>query len=170
VKLIKEIKDKDIFDVPVFKDSTYPRHRETSRGVVLKNNEVAILYLPDLKLYKLPGGEILNGESTKNAFSRNVLEETGFTCDNIRELGKIIEYKNKYGQIQHSYCFIANAKIQKDTITRKIENDQDKFRIMWVTIDDAIALLKESSPLEYTPKFIRVRDMSILFLAKDILD
>ena len=166
---IKEITDKDVFDIPIFKDSAYLRHRETSRGIVLKNSKVALLYLPDLKLYKLPGGEIINGESIKDAFSRNVLEETGVTCDNIHEIGKIIEYKNKYGQIQTSYCFIAEARTQKNIIARKKENDQNTFRIIWISIDDAISLLTESSPLEYTPKFIRLRDINILFMAKEIL-
>ena len=83
--------------------------------------------------------------------------------------GTWIEYKNKYSQVQISHCFISKVKERIDIIKREKENGQDKFKILWVDFKEAIRKLEESSPLEYTPKFIRLRDLNILVKCKEYL-
>ncbi len=168
--IIKELGDSEVFNKKIPKLKNYSKIRKTSRGVLINDkNEILLIYIPNLKLYKLPGGEINPDEKTKDGFIRNVLEETGFTCKLLRYIGKIIEYKNKYSQLQISHCFIGKAKEKKETIKRKKENGQEDFKILWIDFEKAIKKLNESFPLEYTPKFIRLRDLYILIKSRKYL-
>lgn len=168
--IIKELGDSEVFNKKISRLKNYSRIRETSRGVLINDkNELLLIYLPNLKLYKLPGGEKSLSENIEDCFTRNVLEETGFTCGILRYIGRIIEYKNKYSQVQISHCFIGKAEKGRGLIKRKKENGQEKIRILWVDFREAIRKLEESSPLEYTPKFIRLRDLNILIKCKEYL-
>lgn len=62
--------------------------RPSSRAIIIKDKNVALVYSKKYDYYKFPGGGINNGESTIDALIREVKEETGLVV--IKE--SIIEY------------------------------------------------------------------------------
>lgn len=104
LRLIKRLTDSDILGgSPVLISSI---SRFGSRGVLIDDNlNVAMMYISQLNLYKLPGGGIEEGESKEEAFLREIREETGFEAEILHDLGYIEEHKNNNNFLQYSYCF-----------------------------------------------------------------
>jgi ADP-ribose pyrophosphatase YjhB (NUDIX family) len=154
----------DVFGKEIIWDKEEFRLRKTVRAIVLDTNRnVAIIRSDSDDYYKLPGGEILGNEDYVAALSRIIREEINCSADGFKEFGVVTEHKNKYGQIQISNCFICNAfdiKNDKDSYLKKDE----KFKICWVPLDEALLLLKKCSPSAYTHQFVLKRDF--LFLSK----
>ena len=170
MNLIVEIEEKDVLINGGFRLEKYQRLRRAARVILFnENGDVALICIPVLSLYKLPGGEIKPKEKIGSALKRNVLEETGYSIKNIISLGRILEFKNKYSQLQKSYYFICHTSGMPRAISRELENGQNRFALMWMNLDAAIETMNKSLPAEYTPKFIRKRDLAALTKAKILL-
>lgn len=168
MNLIKKLTDKDFNIEPV--EMNNPRHRFAARGLVFKDNKIAILNKQFKREYKLVGGGIEENEDPAIAFQREVLEEAGCEIEIKDLLGIIEEEKSQDNFKQTSYVYVAN--VIKDTkhlnLTQK-ELDEGA-RLLWLDIEDAMRLIKESedkliaSEYEniYHTKFIVRRDYEIL--------
>ena len=172
MKLIKELKDLEVTGkkTPI-SDEEY-KIRIAARAIVQDNKgNIAILSTPKSNHYhhKLPGGGLDEGEDIGKTLKREIKEEVGCQIEIIKELGEIIEYKNKYNQKQTSYCFLAklNGKIGKPNFTK--EEKDAGYRVKWLPIDDAIKLFQDNIPEDYTAKFIQLRDYTFLLEAKKLL-
>lgn len=53
----------------------------TSSGLVIKNNQVLLIFHPYIKHWLQPGGHVDEGESPLDAAIREVFEETGYVCE-----------------------------------------------------------------------------------------
>ncbi|WP_256974948.1 NUDIX hydrolase [Paenibacillus amylolyticus] len=108
MQLLRRITDSDfIGGAPEFMETTT---RYASRGLLVDDRlNVAMMYMSKINLYKLPGGGIDEGEEIRDAFLREIKEESGYEAEIIHELGYIEEHKNKNNFMQHSYCFVAKA-------------------------------------------------------------
>jgi 8-oxo-dGTP diphosphatase len=106
---IRRITDRDIVGgAPIMMDAI---SRYASRGVLVDHRlNVAMMYMSERNLYKLPGGGVEEGERAEDAFVREIREETGYEADIIHELGYIEEHKNRNHYMQLSYCYIARAR------------------------------------------------------------
>lgn len=171
VQLIRKITDNDILgSAPTeFLDTI---SRFGSRGVVVdKPLNVAMMYMSKTKLYKLPGGGVDEGEDARDAFLREIQEETGYEAEIIHELGYIEEHKNRNKYLQFSYCYIAIAKASfRDT--KLTENEiQLGMAVQWMSLDQALAVMNDSvlTCTDYSSKFMLLRDMTILKEAVRIL-
>lgn len=49
------------------------------------------MYAGKFKLYSLHGGGVEAGEGVLTALRREIREETGYTCDEVQELGIVVE-------------------------------------------------------------------------------
>ena len=169
MKYIKKITDEDFNLKSIPFDN--PRHRYASRGIVLNNDgKVAILNKKNKNEYKLVGGGIEFNECPKDAFIREVYEETGCRISIMDELGVIEEEKSLDNFKQTSYIYV--AKVINNTgklhLTQK-EMDEGAV-LLWLDINDALFLIKESlnniiaSKYEnlYHSRFIVKRDYEIL--------
>ena len=107
METIITIRDKDFgLDFP---DVAIHKERGASRAVVFDNDgNIALLHATKKNFHKLPGGGIEQGESIEKALHREIMEEIGCTIKNIRELGIIEEFRNKFSLHQLSYCFLAD--------------------------------------------------------------
>lgn len=167
--LLETIKDKDLgLDNPA--PDIY-LERGASRAVVFDlDNNVALLHSTKSHYHKLPGGGLEKGESVEDALRRELLEEIGCNIKNIRELGIIEEYRNKFELHQTSYCFIADLDGEKGPSNLTESEMEDAFETVWLSLDDAIKTLKgEVNVDHYEGKFIHRRDLAFLQSAKQAL-
>lgn len=147
-----------------------PRHRLGARGLVFKNGKVAILNKQSKNEYKLVGGGIETDEDPANAFQREVLEETGCEIKIIDFLGITEEYKSQDNFRQTSYVYVANVINDTGNINFTQKEIDEGSKLLWLDINDALKLIKESenklvsSKYEsvYHTKFIVRRDYEIL--------
>src|SRR5690606_14338584 len=98
-----------------------------------------------------------------------VLEEVGAEINIVSEVGRAIEYRDRQELIQESYCYIAKvSKLhQNQSLTKEELNDG--FILKWVPLEQAIALLQDDRPIDYTGAFIHKRDYALLTKAVDHL-
>lgn len=160
------IKDKD-FGLDNPSPDVY-LEREASRAIVFDgDNNVALLHSTNYHYHKLPGGGIEGGEDMMDALRREISEEIGCEIKNIRELGIIEEYRNKFALHQTSYCFIADLDGEKGTPHFEDAELADGFETVWLCLGDAIkALRSEEHVGHYEGTFIHKRDLTFLEAAK----
>jgi H+-transporting ATPase len=73
------------------------KKRQAARAVVFDNeNKIALLYVSKHSYHKIPGGGIEKGEDIFRALEREMIEEIGSKISVTGEIGKIIEYRNKF--------------------------------------------------------------------------
>ncbi len=74
-----------------------------------------------------------------------------------------IEYRNKVGLFQISYCFIAKVKVKTKNISLTAKEANAGFTQEWMPINKAIEILeKEKNTEEYLSKFMNARDLAFL--------
>ncbi len=161
MQLLKVIRNEDIG----FKNKSVKyKVRKAARAVLFEKDKTALLFVSKHNYHKIPGGGIESDENIKIALSREIVEETGCTAEVKEEVGVIKEYRDDFGIEQFSYCFMAEVvkANNKQSFTKK-EKDQG-FKLVWVTLNEAIKLIKNDKPNNYEGKFIVERD--IVFLEK----
>jgi len=144
--------------------------RKAARSVALNNdNKIPLLYVSKNEYHKLPGGGIEENEDIETALKREMLEEVGANIEILKEIGVIIEYKNKSEVIQISYCYYSKivGELCNTDFTEKEKSDG--FILKWVTIDEAIELLENDKPIDYMGGFIRKRDLEFLNYFKNFI-
>ena len=162
MELITTITDKEITGKEVKFEGVYS-NRSAVRAIVFNSeNKIAILHAKKYKFHKLPGGGIEKEESKEKALERELQEEIGCKVKITKEIGKITEIKNKYGQKQDSFCYVAKIISKGSLNLTKEEKDDSGIEVQWATLDNAIKIFKKDSPSDYTAKFIRYRDLIFL--------
>lgn len=161
MELLKVIKDKEI--------ESASEVREASRAVVFdENNQIPMLFVSRWGYHKLPGGGIDEGEDRAKALVREVKEEVGSEIEVTGEIGKIIEYRSRWNLKQISYCYLGRILSKgKPSFTEK-ESSQG-FKIVWLSLDDAISKVENDKPGNYEGSFIQKRDIVFLKKAKQII-
>ena len=165
---IKVLTDAD-FDIEPVK-MINPRCRVASRGLVFKDDKIAILNKQLKKEYKLIGGGIEDNEEPTLAFQREVLEESGCEVEITNFLGTIEEHKSQDNFKQTSYVYVANVTNDTGLVHFTQKEIDEGSRLLWLDIKDALKLIKDSennliaSKYEnvYHTKFIVRRDYEIL--------
>lgn len=165
------INEQDILpDSPAVDTSTF-RKRGAARAVLLDDSgQVYLLNVSKHGYHKLPGGGIDEGEDTKQALERELMEEVGCKAELVAELGTIIEYRNydDGGLVQTSYCYLAKqVGEQIEAALEEGELAEGMFEVKAKNIEDAIALLSLDEPDNLEGKFIQKRDLAFLRAAKE---
>lgn len=168
MNIIKTLTDED-FGITSIKMEN-PRHRLGARGLVFKDEKVAILNKRLKNEYKLVGGGIEKDEDPATAFQREVLEETGCQIEIVDILGITEEYKSQDNFRQTSYVYVANVINDTGNFNFTQKEIDEGSKLLWLDINDALKLIKESenklvsSKYEsvYHTKFIVRRDYDIL--------
>lgn len=169
MELICKITDEDIGETPIEMEN--PSVRQGARGIVIREDgKIAIFNKSNKNEYKLPGGGIEGDEEPKEAFKREVLEETGCEIEVIEELGIAEEYKSLDNFKQTSYAFV--GKVVNDTKKLNLtEKERDEgAKLLWETPEKALALIVECYDKliafkynsVYSTKFVVLRDRKIL--------
>jgi len=140
--------------------------RINARAIIFHNGKIALLYVGKKGYHKLPGGKADSNESVNDCLMREVYEETGCTIKVTGEVGSVIEYRSKYKIKQTSYCFLAEA-ISCSLPKFAQEEIDDGYSLEWVTLDEAILMIKQEKSKGYKGKFILKRELKFLEEAKN---
>ena len=149
---------------------TTQQERRASRSVIFDaEGNIALLHATKKNFHKLPGGGIEDYEGIEQALRREVLEEIGCEITNIRELGSIEEYRQRFALRQISYCFIADLAGAKGRPQLTEDEVSDGFETVWLILDNAIETIEREAPVEdYEGKFIQLRDLTFLKTAQEL--
>ncbi|WP_336775764.1 NUDIX hydrolase [Paenibacillus sp. MMO-58] len=148
--------------------------RCAARGVLFNNRgQVAMMYMAEPDLYKLPGGGMEEGESPEEAFVREIKEETGCEAEVIRRLGFIEEHKNRNGFLQHSHCYLAKARHGEGTAALTEAEKQLGMSVQWLSVSQALDIMGKAVAGEednHSNFFMLMRDRIILKEAAEIME
>lgn len=144
--------------------------RTAVRSVLFDNSgKVALLYLRNQGIYKIPGGGVEPGENLPLALEREIAEETGCIARTISGLGAFVEHKENFEMIQVSYCYISEVvKHGKPDFTDK--EIADGFELLWAdNLKKAIQISGEVKTEGYNNQYMAVRDHEILKAAEKVM-
>ena len=160
MKQICELNDKIILGQDGLSDK---KPRLTARAIV-KNRDgfYAVMYSDKFKLHSLPGGGIEDGEDAITALRREILEETGCTCDHIEELGFVSENRAHQDFTTVSYYYIVTTDHKSETIHLTDAEIANKTTVQWHTLDAAVKLISEPNHETIQRKYLQARDMAAL--------
>ncbi|TQF69768.1 NUDIX hydrolase [Pseudoalteromonas luteoviolacea] len=124
--------------------------RQAARAIVIRGNEILLLYTARYDDYTLPGGGIDENENIESALARELLEETGAkSVTSIQPYGIYEEYQHWYKPDFDtvkiiSHCFL--VEICGDFTEPQMESYEQAngMRPVWLPIKEAIAHNKDA--------------------------
>lgn len=169
MNLLFKLTDEDFGLVP--QDMSNYRVRLAARGIVMRDDgKIAVQNKANKNEFKLVGGGMEADEDPREAFKREVMEESGCEVEIIEQLGTTEEYKSLQNLKQTSNIFV--AKVIKDihhlNLTKKEKDEGAK--LLWVEPKEALKLITECYdkllPSEYDDvydtRYVVLRDRKIL--------
>lgn len=137
--------------------------RLTARAI-LKNRDglYAVMYAEKFGLHSLPGGGVEDGEDVLTALRREIWEETGCSCDEIRELGIVTENRASldYTQTNYYYVVTTNHRPGESHLTESERASNTVVR--WHTLDELVRLITSQEFDRVQGKYLRARDVAAL--------
>jgi len=163
MKLLKVIKHSELLPPCQSEDGGDIEIRNAARAVVFDDeNKIAILHVSKHGYHKLPGGGVEDGEDMAKALEREMKEEIGSQIEVTGQVGRIIEHKDAQNLKQESFCWLADLVGEKGQPDFTEKELGDGFEVMWVSLDEAIEIIKNDKPDNYDGKFIVIRDLCFL--------
>lgn len=119
--------------------------RPSVRGIIIKDNKVAMVYSNKYDYYKFPGGGIESNEDIITALKREVLEETGLTVidSSVEEYGSVLRIqKSRVGEneIFEQENFYYLCQTEDSAISQKLDDYEldEGFELQYVYPEHAI--------------------------------
>ncbi|WP_039849537.1 MULTISPECIES: NUDIX hydrolase [Grimontia] len=125
-------------------------HRRAARAIVVKEDEILLLFTERYHDYSLPGGGIDEHENEVEGLVRELSEETGAqNIRNIRAFGAYEEFrpwhKSDFDVVHMlSYCFWCDIDDELGDVSLEDYEVKNGMRPLWVNIHEAIAHNKET--------------------------
>lgn len=119
--------------------------RLATRAIVLKGEQILLLYTRRYNDYSLPGGGVDSGEPLQVALKRELAEETG--ARNVRviaEFGRVDEYRpwNRHNidiMFMQSFCYVCQIDDELGVPQLEDYEQANGMQVCWLNIFQAIA-------------------------------
>lgn len=137
--------------------------RLTARAIVKDRDGVyAVMYSDKFKLHSLPGGGVEEGEDVVSALRREIYEETGCVCDEIKELGIVSENRSSldYTQINHYYVVTTTHVPGRLHLTEA--ERASRTVVQWHSFDEMVRLIRNQKFDRVQGKYLQARDIAAL--------
>lgn len=158
VKVIAEITDRE--GNPQTRQST-AKPRITARGFLFrKDGMVALEYLSRLGFYNIPGGGVEPGEALRQTLRREFLEETGYQCSILADLGVVHEIRTYCNSLISSHFF--TAKTVGEPKKRDLTSNEKRLniRLLWLPVPEAYRRISAQTPSTAQQTFIKRRNLA----------
>ena len=160
MRLICELNDKIILGQDGLSDKA---PRLTARAIV--RNQVglyAVMYSDKFKLHSLPGGGVEDGEDVLTALHREVYEETGCVCDEIKELGIVAENRASLDYTQINYYYVVTTTHQPGENHLTESEQASRTVVQWHSFDKMVRLINAQEFDRVQGKYLKARDVVAL--------
>ena len=138
------MKEMSIFGANRF--DTHSKTRVGCRGIVIENGKILVSREEVSDYWMLPGGGLEKDETPKECCIREVLEETGYIVEPIKEFLVLYEYYEEYQYISHFFiCKAVGKGEQKLTDAEKTRGLIPK----WIGVNDFIDIVSKHQ--DYAP-------------------
>ena len=148
--------------------------RKAARTVIIDEelNKIAIIEAMNGDYHKIPGGGLERNERPEDAALREALEEGSCDVELITRLPGEIEFENPKGsgKYNNSVCFLARKIKCNNTLTFTQEEIDNKFKLLWLTFDEAIKRLENVKSEVRFDLLMNNRDLAFVRAAKKYLD
>lgn len=160
MKLICELNDKVVLGLEGLSDKA---PRLTVRAIVRNQDGLyAVMYSDKFKLHSLPGGGVEDGEDVLTALRREAYEETGCVCDEIRELGVVVENRASLDYTQINYYYVVTTAHQPGQNHLTESEQASRTVVQWHTFDEMVRLINEQEFDRVQGKYLKARDVEAL--------
>lgn len=128
--------------------------RPSSRSIIIKDKEIAMVHSKRYDYYKFPGGGINEGETKEHAVIRETLEEAGLNVipSSIKEFGYVHRIqKGRDGgvYIQDNYYYFCDVESKVNSQNLDDYEDFEQFTLEYV---DPIKAMKINRSKTHGPK------------------
>lgn len=119
--------------------------RHATRGIVIKGEEILLLYTERYHDYSLPGGGIDDGEDEVSGLIRELKEETGAQgVRNVTAFGRYDEYRPWHKAdadiiYMVSYCYVCEIDEELGETAYESHEVRNGMKPLWVNINEAVA-------------------------------
>lgn len=160
MRVICELNDKIILEQDGLSDKV---PRLTARAIVRNQDGLyAVMYSDKFKLHSLPGGGVEDGEDVLTALRREIYEETGCVCDEIKELGIVVENRASLDYTQINYYFVVMITHTPGENHLTESEQASRTVVQWHTFEEMVRLINEQEFDRVQGKYLKARDVIAL--------
>jgi 8-oxo-dGTP pyrophosphatase MutT (NUDIX family) len=149
-------------------------HRHAVRAVILRGQELLMIYSANVGDYKFPGGGVDKGETHEQALVREVREECGMSLFHVgNELCRVVEYalpmEQEYDVFKMT-SYYYQCEVQDGFGVQKLDDYERDLGYVpaWINLDRAIEINKSLLDISKPPEW-QEREVLVLEYVKQNL-